>query len=174
MPEAPPAPLMASCNIRDTDHVPKGKAAPQRSCSRYGPGPEVDDLPKYSFKLASQSSTTHRLHPDPSVHPRHSTFAPSWGLRPRALLVRIPLLFHPSQPNADKPTEPQQRPGPTTFSRRSPPIVEVPALDDKKALYTARRTKRASDKVKRVKNPAWWARVVYFICYASSLTDDGR
>ncbi|KAG1806090.1 uncharacterized protein BJ212DRAFT_1303752 [Suillus subaureus] len=44
-------------------------------------------------------------------------------------------------------------------SHRSPPVVEVPALDDKKALYTARRPERASDKAKRIKNPKWWARV---------------
>ncbi|KAG1735997.1 hypothetical protein EDB19DRAFT_1910439 [Suillus lakei] len=117
------------------------------------------------------SSTERGIHPDSSLHHRRTAFAPSWGSHPRALLARIPSLFRRSQPN-HKPTELQQRPGSSTFSRRSPPVVEVPALDDKKALYTARRTKRASDKVKRVRNPAWWARVVLFICCASQSTGD--
>ncbi|KAG1735971.1 hypothetical protein EDB19DRAFT_1055983 [Suillus lakei] len=120
------------------------------------------------------SSTSHRLHPDPSVHRRHRVFGLSWGLRPRALLARLPQLFRRSQPNADEPVELRQRPGPSTPFHRTPPVVEVAALDDKKALYTARRTKRASDEAKRVKNPAWWARVVLFICCASPSTDDSH
>ncbi|KAG2097562.1 uncharacterized protein F5147DRAFT_656361 [Suillus discolor] len=92
-------------------------------------------------------------------------FAPSWGSRPRALLARLPSLFHRSPPNTDEPTVLQQRPlGSGTSSRRSPPVVDVPALDDKKALYVARRPERASDKAKRVDSSKWWARVVLFLC----------
>ena len=63
---------------------------------------------------------------------RRRSFAPSWGLYPRALLARLPQPSHRSHPNADEPTELQQRPGPSTSPRRIPSIVEVPALDDKK------------------------------------------
>ncbi|KAG2341135.1 WD40 repeat-like protein [Suillus weaverae] len=120
------------------------------------------------------SSTTRRLHPDPSPHRRRRTLALSWGSHPRALLARLPQLFHRSQPNAGDSVELQQRPEPSAFSRRSPPVVEVPALDDKKALYTARRPERASDKAKRIKNPKWWARVVLFLCCVSPSTDDSH
>ncbi|KAG2341060.1 WD40 repeat-like protein [Suillus weaverae] len=120
------------------------------------------------------SSTTRRLHPDPSPHRRRRTFALSWGSRPRALLARLPQLFRRSPPNAGDSVELQQRSGPSASSRRSPPVVEVPALDDKKALYTARRPERASDKAKRIKNPKWWARVVLFLCCASPSTDDSH
>ncbi|KAG1739339.1 WD40-repeat-containing domain protein [Suillus lakei] len=104
-------------------------------------------------------SITRRLHHNPSVHSRRSAFAPSWGSRPRALLARIPPLFHRSKPNTDEPVEFQQHPGPTTSSRRSPPVVEVAAQDDKKALYVAPRKtagKTAGDKAKGIKNPKWW------------------
>ncbi|KAG2739704.1 hypothetical protein P692DRAFT_20754959, partial [Suillus brevipes Sb2] len=107
----------------------------------------------------------------PSPQPRRRPFAPSWGLRPRALLARLPQPFHRSQPNADEPTELQQRPGPSTSPRRIPSIVEVPALDDKKALYVARRPETASEMTKRIKNPKWWVRVVLFICCVSPSTD---
>ncbi|KAG1863880.1 hypothetical protein F4604DRAFT_1928998 [Suillus subluteus] len=120
------------------------------------------------------SSTASPLHYDPSLTRRRRTFALPWGSRPRALLARLPQFFRRSQPNADEPTELQQRPGPSTSSRRSPPIVEVPALDDKKALYTARRPERASDKAKCIKNPTWRARIVLFICCVSPSTDDGH
>ncbi|KAG2341130.1 hypothetical protein BDR05DRAFT_1002033, partial [Suillus weaverae] len=120
------------------------------------------------------SSTTSRLHPDSSLRRRLRAFAPSWGSPSRALLARLPQLFRRSQPTAGVLVELQQRPGPSASSRRSPPVVEVPALDDKKALYTARRPERASDKAKRIKNPKWWARVVLFLCCASPSTDDGH
>ncbi|KIK41248.1 hypothetical protein CY34DRAFT_219187 [Suillus luteus UH-Slu-Lm8-n1] len=89
----------------------------------------------------------------PSPQRRRRFFAPSWGLHPRALLARLPRPFHRSQPNVDEPTELQQRPGPSTSPRRIPPIVEVPSIDDKKALYVARRPETASEMAKRIKNP---------------------
>ncbi|KAG2101366.1 WD40-repeat-containing domain protein [Suillus discolor] len=120
------------------------------------------------------SSTTRRLHPDPSLHRGRSAFALSWGSRPRALLAGLSSPFHRSPPNTDVLDEPQQRPlGPGTSSRRSP-SVDVPALDDKKALYVARRPERASDKAKRVDTSKWWARVVLFLCCASPSNDDGH
>ncbi|KAG1785379.1 WD40-repeat-containing domain protein [Suillus plorans] len=124
----------------------------------------------------SPSSTTRRrVHPDPFLHRLRNAFAPSWVSRPRALLPRLPSLFHRSPPNTDEPNEPQQHPrGPGTSSRRSPPVIDVPALDDKKALYVARRPERASDKAKRVDNSKWWARVVLFLCCASPSNDDGH
>ncbi|KAG2346304.1 WD40 repeat-like protein [Suillus weaverae] len=126
------------------------------------------------------SSTTSRLHPDSSLHRGFHAFAPSWGSPPRALLARLTQPFRRSQPNADQPIALQQPLGPSASSRRSPPVVEVPALDDKKArlfgdafstagaLYTARRPERASDRAKRIKNPKWWARVVLFLCLMRS------
>ncbi|KAG1844343.1 hypothetical protein DFJ58DRAFT_802923 [Suillus subalutaceus] len=117
------------------------------------------------------SSSTSRLHSDPSLRRRRLTFGLSWGSYPPALPTRLPQLFHYFQPSADEPIESQQHPGPSTSSRRSPPVVEVPALDDKKALYTARRPERASYKVKRIKNPVWWARIVLFLCCVSPSTD---
>ncbi|KAG1844331.1 hypothetical protein DFJ58DRAFT_28666 [Suillus subalutaceus] len=120
------------------------------------------------------SSTTRHLHSDPSLHRRRRTFTLSWGSRPCALLARLPQFFRRSQPNADEPIELQQRPGPSTSSHRSPPVVEVPALDDKKALYVAPPRERASDKAKHIKNLKWWARVVLFICCVSPSTDDGH
>ncbi|KAG1806077.1 uncharacterized protein BJ212DRAFT_789412 [Suillus subaureus] len=110
----------------------------------------------------------------PSVHRRRRPFSPSWGSRLNMFLARPPQLFRRPQPNASGPIELQQRQGPSTSSRRSPPIVEVPALDDKKALYTARRQERASDKAKRITNPRLWVRVVLFLCCASPSTDDGH
>jgi hypothetical protein len=71
-------------------------------------------------------------HYPPSPQLRRRSLVPSWGLRPRALLARLPQPFHRSQPNADESTELQQRPGPSTSPRRIPPIVEVPCIDDKK------------------------------------------
>ncbi|KAG1858584.1 cell morphogenesis N-terminal-domain-containing protein [Suillus tomentosus] len=62
----------------------------------------------------------------------HNAFALSLGSRPRALLARLTQSFHCSEPNADERVELQQRTGPSPFSRPSPPVVEVPALDDKK------------------------------------------
>ncbi|KAG1785362.1 WD40-repeat-containing domain protein [Suillus plorans] len=121
------------------------------------------------------STTRRRVHPDPFLHRLRNAFAPSWVSRPRALLPRLPSLFHRSPPNTDVLNEPQQRPlGPGTSSRRSPSVVDVPALDDKKALYVARRPERASDKAKRVDNSKWWARVVLFLCCASPSNDDGH
>ncbi|KAG2039703.1 hypothetical protein BDR03DRAFT_950957 [Suillus americanus] len=119
-------------------------------------------------------STTRHLHPDLSLHRRRRAFALSWGSHPRALLTRLPQLFRRSQPNSNEPIKSQRRSGPSTPPRRCPPVVEVPALDDKKALYTARRPERASDKAKRIKNPKWWARVVLFLCCASPSTDDNH
>jgi hypothetical protein len=118
------------------------------------------------------SSASSCFHPDPSLRRRH-TFALSWGSRPHSLLARLPRLFRRSQPNADESIESQQHSGPSNSSRRSPPVVEVPALDDKKALYTARPQERVIDKAKRIKNPKWWVRVVLFICCVSPSTDDG-
>jgi hypothetical protein len=69
--------------------------------------------------------------PPPPQHCRHS-FAPPWGSCPHTLLACLSQLFSGSQPNADEPTELQQRPGPSTSPRCRPSIVEVPALDDKK------------------------------------------
>ncbi|KAG2745891.1 hypothetical protein P692DRAFT_201807489 [Suillus brevipes Sb2] len=112
-------------------------------------------------------------HYPPSPQLRRRSLVPSWGLRPRALLARLPQPFHRSQPNADESTELQQRPGPSTSPRRIPPIVEVPCIDDKKALYTTRPLETASEMAKRIKNPKWWVRVVLFICCVSPGTNDG-
>ncbi|KAG1787027.1 WD40-repeat-containing domain protein [Suillus plorans] len=121
------------------------------------------------------SSNTRHLHPDPSSHRRRRAFPPSWVSRPRELLARLPSLFHHSPPNTNGLSEPQQHPlGPGTSSRRSPPVVDVPALDDKKALYVSRRPERASDKAKRVDNSKWWARVVLFLCCVSPPNDDSH
>jgi WD40 repeat protein len=120
------------------------------------------------------SYTTSGFRLVPSLTRRRRTFALSWGSGPRVLLTRLPQLFRNSQPNADEAIELERRPGPSTSSPRSPPVVEVPALDDKKALYTARRPERASDKAKRINNPKWWVRVVLFICCVSPSTDDGH
>ncbi|KIK32913.1 hypothetical protein CY34DRAFT_18719 [Suillus luteus UH-Slu-Lm8-n1] len=109
----------------------------------------------------------------PPPQRRRRSFAPPWGSRLRALLARLPQLFSGSQPNADEPTELQQRPGPSTSSRPRPPVVEVPALDDKKALYVARRPETASEIAQRIKNPKWWVRIVLFICCVSPSTNDG-
>jgi WD40 repeat protein len=112
--------------------------------------------------------------PPATSHRRRRTLALSWRSRPRALLARLPQLFRRSQTNADEPIELQQRSGPSNPSRRSPPVVDVPALDDKKALYTAPPRERVIDKAKRIENPTWWARVVLFICCVSPSTDDGH
>ncbi|KAG1895698.1 uncharacterized protein F5891DRAFT_1193869 [Suillus fuscotomentosus] len=120
------------------------------------------------------SSNTHCLHPDPSLHCRCSAFAPPWGSRPHALLVRLTQCFHHFQSNAHEDIKLQQHTGPGTFSCSSPPIVDVPALDDKKALYIAWQPERASDKAKRVDNSKWWAHVMLFLCCVSPSNDDGH
>jgi hypothetical protein len=112
--------------------------------------------------------------PPATRHRRRRTLALSWGSRPRALFARLPQLFRRSQPDADEPIGFQQRSEPSNSSHRSPPVVEVPALDDKKALYTARPQERVIDNAKRIKNLTWWARVVLFICCVSPSTDDGH
>ncbi|KAG2745916.1 hypothetical protein P692DRAFT_201879122 [Suillus brevipes Sb2] len=71
-----------------------------------------------------------------------------------------------SHTNFDEPIELQQRPGPSTSPHPRPPVVEVPALDDKKALYTARRPETASEMAKRIKNPKWWSCPNSFIDFA--------
>ncbi|KAG1848145.1 hypothetical protein C8R48DRAFT_677349 [Suillus tomentosus] len=78
---------------------------------------------------------------------------PSLGSRPRAPLVHFPSLLRRLLPNIDEPKEPQQCPRPGISSRRSPPVVDVPALDDKKAVYVALRPARASGKGTLTKNP---------------------
>ncbi|KAG1725300.1 hypothetical protein EDD22DRAFT_961653 [Suillus occidentalis] len=102
------------------------------------------------------SSVLHYRPSDPSLHRRRRVFAPSLGSGPRTL-ARLTHFLRRSQPKVDEPTELQQRPGPSTSSHCSPPIVEVPALDDKKALYTAWRPERAIDKAKRIKNLKLWS-----------------
>ncbi|KAG1803857.1 uncharacterized protein HD556DRAFT_1533283 [Suillus plorans] len=124
-----------------------------------------------SVQDSGPSSTTRRLHPDPSLHRLRNAFALSWGSRPRMLLARITQRFHRSKSNADEHVELQQRTGPSTSSRPSPPVVEVPALDDKKALYVALPPERTSDKVKRIDTSKWWVRVVLFLCCVPSSTD---
>ncbi|KAG1854313.1 hypothetical protein C8R48DRAFT_675556 [Suillus tomentosus] len=113
--------------------------------------PAPHRVPQGFFDNVQDSGPSSTTHPDPSLHRLRNAFALSWGSRPRALLAGLPSLFHHSQPNTDEHVELQQRPlGPGTSSRRSPPIVDVPALDDKKALYVARPPERASNKAKRV------------------------
>lgn len=96
---------------------------------------------------------------------------PSLGSRPRAPLVHLPSLFRRLPPNIDEPKEPHQCTGYSTFSRRSPPVVDVPMLCDKKGVYATRQPARAIDKGTLIKNPAWWARVMLFLCCASPSTD---
>ncbi|KAG2745940.1 hypothetical protein P692DRAFT_201792574, partial [Suillus brevipes Sb2] len=64
----------------------------------------------------------------PSPQRRRRSFVPSWGLRPRALLARLPQPFHRSQPHADEPIELLRRPEHSTSPRHRPSFVEVPAL----------------------------------------------
>ncbi|KAG2054826.1 WD40 repeat-like protein [Suillus hirtellus] len=137
--------------------------------------PAPRQVPQGFFDNVQGGSPSSTTHPDPSLHRLRNAFALSWGSRPRALLAGLSSLFHPSPPNTDEPNESQKRPrGPGTSSCRSPPVVDVPALDDKKALYVARRPERARDKAKRVDTSKWWARVVLFLCCASSSNDDGH
>ncbi|KAG1901918.1 WD40-repeat-containing domain protein [Suillus fuscotomentosus] len=128
-------------------------------------------VPQGFFDNVQDSGPSSTTHADPSPHRLRSAFALSWRPRPRALLVRLTQRFHRSQSNADEHVELQQRTGPSTSSRSSPPVVEVPALDDKKALYVARPPERASDKAKRVDTSKWWARVVLFLCCVSPSND---
>ncbi|KAG2341112.1 WD40 repeat-like protein [Suillus weaverae] len=160
--------ILRTAGLEDLLSIPDANAT-RRPAPRQVPLSFFDNV-----QDSGPSSTTRRLHPDPSPHRRRRTFALSWGSPPRALLARLPQLFRSSQPNAGDSVELQQRPGPSASSRRSPPVVDVPALDDKKALYTARRPERASDKAKRIKNPKWWARVVLFLCCVSLSTDDSH
>ncbi|KAG1790805.1 uncharacterized protein HD556DRAFT_1310350 [Suillus plorans] len=88
----------------------------------------------------------------------------------RATMVDL-LIYIGSQPNADEHVELQQHTGPSTFSRPSPPVVKVPALDDKKALYVARQPEQASDKAKHIDNSKWWIRIVLFLCCISPGTN---
>ncbi|KAG1901916.1 uncharacterized protein F5891DRAFT_1172340, partial [Suillus fuscotomentosus] len=137
--------------------------------------PAPRQVPQGFFDNVQGGSPSSTTHPDPPLHRLRNAFALSWGSRPRALLAGLPSLFHRSPPNTDELNELQQRPlGPGTSSRRSPPVVDVPALDDKKALYVARRPERARDKAKCVDNSKWWARAVLFLCCASSSNDDGH
>ncbi|KAG2054825.1 WD40 repeat-like protein [Suillus hirtellus] len=86
--------------------------------------------------------------------PDSSSALPSLGSCPRAPLVHLPSLFRRLPPNIDEPKEPQQFTGYSTFSRRSPPVVDVPMLCDKKGVYATRQPARASDKGTLIKNPA--------------------
>ncbi|KAG1854320.1 hypothetical protein C8R48DRAFT_675562 [Suillus tomentosus] len=114
-------------------------------------------VPQGFFDNVQDRGSSSTTHPNPSLHRLRNPFALSWGSRPRALLAGLPSLFHRFPPNTDELDEPQQRPrGPGTSSHRSPPVVDVPALDDKKALYVSRRPERASDKAKRVDTSKWW------------------
>ncbi|KAG1901948.1 uncharacterized protein F5891DRAFT_979067 [Suillus fuscotomentosus] len=90
------------------------------------------------------------------AHRDKQCFASSWGSPPRALLARLPHLFHHSPPDTNEQVQTQQRPGLGTSSHRSPPVVDVPALDDKKALYVTWRPEPASHRAKRVENHKWW------------------
>ncbi|KAG1836758.1 WD40-repeat-containing domain protein [Suillus subalutaceus] len=87
---------------------------------------------------SAQSSATRGTHPrSPAQHP-HSTLA--------SLLERFSSLFRHSRFDTDGAIELQQRPTQSIFSR-SPPIVEVSAVRDKKPLFVARRP--IHDKEKR-------------------------
>ncbi|KAG1883985.1 hypothetical protein F4604DRAFT_231375 [Suillus subluteus] len=55
----------------------------------------------------------------------------------RALLARIPLLFHHPRSHTNQATDLQQKQRQGIFSRRSPRTVEVAAVQDKKYLFVA-------------------------------------
>lgn len=86
--------------------------------------------------LLAQFSTSDSLYPRPFVHRRRSTFAPFRESRPRTLQVRLPPLFHPSQPDVDDSIELQQRSGLSTSSSRTH-VVEVAAQQDNQVCFTA-------------------------------------
>jgi len=117
-------------------------------------------------------STSDSLYPRPFVHRRRSTFAPFRESRPRTLQVRLPPLFHPSQPDVDDSIELQQRSGLSTSSSRTH-VVEVAAQQDNQVLYVARPPERASDKEKRIKNLTWWNRFILVLFCASHSPVDG-
>ncbi|KAG2097986.1 uncharacterized protein F5147DRAFT_777848 [Suillus discolor] len=121
-------------------HKLSGANATRRPPIRPAPCQVHQAFSKTCKTVTGPSSNPRRLHPDSSLRRRRSAFATSWVSRPRALLALLPSLFHRSRPNTDEPNEPQQHPlGPGTSSRRSPPVVDAPTLDDKKALYVTRR-----------------------------------
>lgn len=119
----------------------------------------LDDLQDCDPFSASSS-----LHPHPFVNRRRSAFASFRESRTRTLQV-FPL-FHPSLPDVDEPIELQQR-EPSTFSSRSPRVVEVAVQQDDQVLHTAQLPERTSDNAKHIKNPTWWNRFVLFLLCAS-------
>ncbi|KAG2341469.1 hypothetical protein BDR05DRAFT_965150 [Suillus weaverae] len=93
-----------------------------------------------------QSSTTRGTHSHSSGRRTVSPF--SWS--PRALLGRLSSPFRGST-NDGEATELHQRQRRTIFSRRRPPVVEVAAVQDKQALFVARRPEQ--DKAQQQQQP---------------------
>ncbi|KAG2080800.1 uncharacterized protein F5147DRAFT_295090 [Suillus discolor] len=84
------------------------------------------------------SSASHGIHdPSPGTHP-HRALTSSIKIS-RALLGHLPLFFPRSHSPTSEATELQQRSRLTIFSPRSPHTVDVAGVQDRKALYVARR-----------------------------------
>ncbi|KAG1736382.1 hypothetical protein EDD22DRAFT_347573 [Suillus occidentalis] len=94
------------------------------------------------------SSTTRGVHTYSSGHRTVSLF--SWS--PRALLGRLSSQFRSS--NYDAEATELHRQKRTTFSRRSPPVVEVATVQDKKALFVARRPEQDKAQQRKPHRPA--------------------
>lgn len=140
---------------------------------------------------------THTL--SPTHGPR--SISPSFSASPRELLERLLSFFHHSHSNAGGGTELQQRQSRSIFSR-SPRIVEVAAVQDRKALYVAPRPRPQQQSQSHVQGPTsqsqptatststttvqvsattaqsppvpLWARFVLFICCASPSYANGH
>ncbi|KAG1836504.1 hypothetical protein DFJ58DRAFT_734927 [Suillus subalutaceus] len=91
---------------------------------------------------------TCRMPPSVHHHSSHRILAPSIG-SPRALLARIPSLFHRPHSHADEATELQQAQKQGIFSQLGPCSVKVAAVRDKKVFIPRKRSSRAANRMAR-------------------------
>lgn len=104
------------------------------------------ELPGF-FDDTPHSSATRNIHRRSSARRRRS-LSTSFESR-TTLLDRLPTLFRHSRPTTGEATELEQHPRQNIFSRRSPLTVEVPAVQDRKPLVVAPRSRKPTQRQHR-------------------------
>ncbi|OAX31864.1 hypothetical protein K503DRAFT_870448, partial [Rhizopogon vinicolor AM-OR11-026] len=106
----------------------------------------------------------------------HCSLALSSSLtsRPHKLLGHFSSLFYLPQPTIGESKELQQTQGQHMTSHPGPRAAEVAPVWDKQALYLAPRQETVSERVKCIKNPAWWTCRVVFICGVTCICSQTR
>ncbi|OJA15176.1 hypothetical protein AZE42_05411 [Rhizopogon vesiculosus] len=114
-------------------------------------------MPVYrtAFLIARQTRFTPWFSQSSGIR-RSLALSPPSTSRPYEFLGRFTSLFHRPKQTIGESMELQQAQRQHMSSHPGPGAVEVAPVRDKQALYVAPRQELVSDRVKRIKNPAWW------------------